>query len=81
VMHDYITYPRIVRGGIHLHPVIIILAVLAGEQVAGIIGVFLAIPVVAVFTVIYRHAVEHQGGRGFFAKLIEAEERSLEEPE
>ncbi|MCV4639311.1 AI-2E family transporter, partial [Escherichia coli] len=52
IVHDYITYPRIVRGGIHLHPVLIIISVLAGEQIAGIPGVFLAIPTVALFTVI-----------------------------
>ncbi len=61
IFHDYITYPRIVRGRIHLHPLLIIIAILAGEQIAGIPGVFLAIPVVAVLTVIYRHVLEHHG--------------------
>ncbi len=61
IFHDYVSYPRIVRGGIHLHPLLIIIAILAGEQVAGIPGVFLAIPVVAVLTVIYRHVLEHHG--------------------
>ncbi|MEJ7622705.1 MAG: AI-2E family transporter [Pyrinomonadaceae bacterium] len=64
IVHDYVTYPRIVRGGIHLHPLAIILAVLAGEQVAGIPGVFISIPIVAVATVIYRHVLEHQGRKG-----------------
>jgi predicted PurR-regulated permease PerM len=73
VIHDYVTYPRIVRGGIHLHPVLIILAVLAGEQVAGIPGVFLAIPIVAILTVIYRHVLEHKGSRGLFDALSENE--------
>ena len=79
VIHDYITYPRIVRGGIHLHPLLIIISVLAGEQVAGIPGVFLAIPIVALCTVIYRHVLEHQGSRGLFAGLIEENERPAEE--
>lgn len=60
ITHDYVTYPRIVRGGIHLHPVVIILSVLAGEQVAGIPGVFMSIPIVAIATVIYRNAMEHK---------------------
>jgi Predicted permease len=71
LIHDYITYPRIVRGGIHLHPLLIILSVLAGEQVAGIPGVFLAIPVVALFTVIYKHVLEHRGGQRLFDGLAE----------
>jgi predicted PurR-regulated permease PerM len=32
VSHDYITYPRIVQGGINLHPVLIILSVLAASR-------------------------------------------------
>lgn len=73
IIHDYFTYPRIVRGGIHLHPVLIILSVLAGEQVAGIPGVFLAIPVVALITVIYKHVLEHQGNRTLFDGLVHDE--------
>lgn len=74
VVHDYVTYPRIVRGGIHLHPLAIILSVLAGEQVAGIPGVFLSIPIVAVATVIYRHVLEHRGTRGLVTGFIEESE-------
>jgi predicted PurR-regulated permease PerM len=79
IAQDYVFYPKIVRGGIHLHPVVIILSVLAGEQVAGIPGVFISIPIVAIATVFYRHIIEHQGGRGMFARLIESEENHPEE--
>ncbi|MBL8180512.1 MAG: AI-2E family transporter, partial [Blastocatellia bacterium] len=72
VVHDYVTYPRIVRDGIHLHPLVIILSVLAGEQVAGIPGVFLSIPIVAILTVFYRHFLEHHGRRGLFAYVDDA---------
>jgi predicted PurR-regulated permease PerM len=73
IIHDYVTYPRIVREGIHLHPLAIILSVLAGEQIAGIPGVFLAIPIVAVITVLYKHVLQHTGKRGFFAGWLEHE--------
>ncbi len=79
IVHDYVTYPRIVRGGIHLHPLAIILSVLAGEQVAGIPGVFLSIPIVAVATVIYRHVVEHRGSRGIMTDLIQEADAPSEE--
>ncbi|MBL8125163.1 MAG: AI-2E family transporter [Pyrinomonadaceae bacterium] len=79
IVHDYVTYPRIVRGGIHLHPVAIILSVLAGEQIAGIPGVFLAIPVVALLTVAYKHFLEHQGSRTLFEGLVHKEELEPEE--
>ncbi|MFT3743874.1 MAG: AI-2E family transporter [Pyrinomonadaceae bacterium] len=79
IIHDYVTYPRIVRGGIHLHPLAIILSVLAGEQVAGIPGVFLSIPIVAVATVFYRHILEHQGRRGLVSGWIEEVDPPKEE--
>ena len=69
--HDYITYPRIVREGIHIHPLAVVLSVLAGEQVAGIPGVFLSIPVVALLTVLYKHILEHNQSRGLFAGWLE----------
>jgi len=80
IIHDYVTYPRIVRGGLHLHPLAIILSVLAGEQVAGIPGVFISIPIVAVATVIYRNILEHQGRRSLISGWIE-EETDLEAAE
>ena len=79
VIHDYVTYPRIVRGGLDLHPVLIILSVLAGEQVAGIPGVFLAIPIVAIGVVIYKHVVEHKGSKGLVAEMIEATTKPAED--
>jgi predicted PurR-regulated permease PerM len=79
LVHDYVTYPRIVRGGIHLHPLAIILSVLAGEQVAGIPGVFISIPIVAVATVIYRHILEHQGRHSLVSGWIEGAEAPSEE--
>lgn len=79
IVHDYVTYPRIVRGGIHLHPLAIILSVLAGEQIAGIPGVFLSIPMVALATVLYKHFLEHSGSRGLFAGWLEPKETSPDE--
>ena len=81
IIHDYVTYPRIVREGIHLHPLAIILSVLAGEQVAGIPGVFIAIPMVALITVLYKHILEHSGSRGLFVGLLEPKENSEENNE
>lgn len=80
IVHDYVVYPRIIRGGIHLHPLAIILSVLAGEQIGGIPGVFLSIPIVAVLSVIYRHILEHQGrSRGLLTGVIKDAEAAAEE--
>lgn len=74
IVQDYVFYPRIIREGIHLHPLAVILSVLAGEQVAGIPGVFIAIPLVALLTVIYKHVLEHTSSRGLFTGLLEPKE-------
>jgi predicted PurR-regulated permease PerM len=79
ILQDYVFYPRIVREGIHLHPLAIILCVLAGEQIAGIPGVFISIPLVALVTVVYRHFLEHSGTRGVFAGWLEPKEVTIEE--
>ena len=74
IVHDYFTYPRIVREGIHLHPLAVILSVLAGEQIAGIPGVFIAIPLVALGTVLYKNILEHTDSTGLFTGLLEPKE-------
>lgn len=76
ILQDYVFYPRIVRGGIHLHPLAIILSVLAGEQVAGIPGVFLSIPIVALLTVVYKHILEHSGSKGIVANILAPKENA-----
>ena len=80
VSQDYVIYPRIVREGIHLHPLAIILSVLAGEQIAGIPGVFIAIPLVALGTVLHKHFLEHTDSRGIITNLLEESEKTEEIP-
>lgn len=70
VVEDYVVYPRLIGHGIHLHPLAVIFAILAGEKLAGVAGIFLAIPVVAILTVSYRHWMEHRGSEGI-ADLLE----------
>ena len=70
IVQDYFIYPRLIGHGIHLHPLAVIFAILAGEKLAGVAGIFLAIPVVAILTVSYRHWLEHRGSEGI-ADLLE----------
>lgn len=72
ILQDYVVYPRLIGHGVHLHPLAIIVAILSGAELAGVAGVFLAIPIVAVVTVSYRHWLEHRGSEGF-ADLLEAD--------
>jgi predicted PurR-regulated permease PerM len=79
ILQDYVFYPRIVRDGVHMHPLAIILCVLAGEQIAGIPGVFISIPLVALATVIYRHFLEHSATKGVFSGWLETKEVTVTE--
>ncbi len=81
ILQDYVFYPRIVREGIHLHPLAIILSVLAGEQVAGIPGVFLSIPVMALLTVVYKHILEHSGSKGIVQNILAPKDNAEENAE
>jgi len=77
IVQDYVIYPRIIGVGIHLHPLAVILAILAGAELAGVAGVFLAIPVIAILTVSYRHWLEHRGSE----TIAEVIEEAVIEPE
>jgi hypothetical protein len=70
IAQDYFIYPRLIGQGIHLHPLAVIFAILSGAELAGVAGIFLAIPVVAIITVSYRHWMEHRGSEGL-ADLLE----------
>jgi predicted PurR-regulated permease PerM len=70
IAQDYFIYPRLIGQGIHLHPLAVIFAILSGAELGGVAGIFLAIPVVAILTVSYRHWMEHRGSEGL-ADLLE----------
>jgi predicted PurR-regulated permease PerM len=72
IVQDYVIYPRIVGQGIHLHPLAVILAILCGAELAGVAGIFLAIPVIAIVTVSYRHWLEHRGSESIAEVLQQA---------
>lgn len=55
IVHDYLIYPRLVGRTLDLHPFGVVLTVLAGAELGGVAGLFLAVPVVAMLSVIVRH--------------------------
>jgi predicted PurR-regulated permease PerM len=57
LVQDYINMPRLMGRRLRLGPLLTITAVLAGGEIGGIIGMFLAIPAVAAVQVIYRNSV------------------------
>jgi predicted PurR-regulated permease PerM len=54
IIQDYVISPQLMSAGMELHPMLIIFGVFAGEQIAGVPGAFLSVPVVAVLRMLYR---------------------------
>lgn len=54
LIQDYITSPRIMGQSMELHPLAAIFGVMAGGEVAGILGIFLSIPVMASLRIVFR---------------------------
>lgn len=58
LMEGYVLSPKLVGERVHLHPVWIIFALLAGGALMGFVGVLLAVPVAAVIGVLGRFSLE-----------------------
>jgi predicted PurR-regulated permease PerM len=57
LFQDYVLSPRVMSSGIELHPLMVILGVLAGEKLGGVPGMFLSVPAIALVRVFYRRMV------------------------
>lgn len=54
IIQDYVNSPRIMGHSVELHPLAAIFGVMAGGEIAGILGVFLSIPVMASLRIVFR---------------------------
>jgi predicted PurR-regulated permease PerM len=54
LIQDYVSSPRIMGHSMELHPLAAIFGVMAGAEVAGILGIFLSIPVMASLRIVFR---------------------------
>jgi len=61
MVQDYFIYPKIVGRGIKMHPLVVIMAILAGAEIGGLVGIFLSIPVVGLVIVFYNHYLAFRG--------------------
>lgn len=54
MIQDYVFSPRIMGKSMELHPLAAIFGVMAGGEVAGILGIYLSIPVMASLRIVFR---------------------------
>lgn len=81
ILQDYVIYPRIVGRGIKMHPIMVILAILAGAEIGGLIGIFLSIPAVGLIMVFYNHYLAYRGIQNLHVVVSEAQGDTAEEAE
>ena len=66
---NYLIVPKVMQKAVGLNPVIIIIAMLIGAQVAGIYGILLAVPVTTALNVLVSDLIEHRQ-RGYEATAV-----------
>jgi predicted PurR-regulated permease PerM len=57
IFQDYVLNPYLMSEGIEVHPLLVIFGLLAGEQLAGVAGMFLSIPAIALGRIVIRRFV------------------------
>jgi len=58
MVQDYVVAPRLMGEGVGVHPILVIFGLLAGDELAGVAGIFLSVPVIAAGLIVARHLVE-----------------------
>jgi predicted PurR-regulated permease PerM len=51
-IQDYVINPHLMAAGVEIHPLAVLFGVLAGEQIAGIPGMFFSVPLIAALRII-----------------------------
>jgi predicted PurR-regulated permease PerM len=52
LVQDYVVSPKLLSAGVEIHPLVVLFGVLAGEQIAGIPGMFFSVPVIAALRIV-----------------------------
>jgi predicted PurR-regulated permease PerM len=55
IFQDYVLSPYLMSDSIGMHPALVIFGLLAGEQLGGVAGIFLSIPVIAALIILEKH--------------------------
>jgi len=68
-LQDYLISPRVLGGRVEVHPLAAIFGVLAGGEIAGVAGIYFAVPVIAAARILWLHWRRHIGAGKFEPKL------------
>ncbi len=71
LFQDYVLSPYLMSSGVEVPPLLVLFGVLAGEQIAGVPGMFFSVPVIAILRVILVRIEREQRRR----QIVEPRER------
>jgi predicted PurR-regulated permease PerM len=63
IFQDYVVSPYLMGKGVELNPMLVLFGVLAGEQIAGITGMFFSVPVIATLRVLFVRLQRTRSGK------------------
>ena len=69
LLQDYINAPRIMGQSLAISPLVQILAVLAGGEIAGIVGALISVPAVATLRILWRRLTNKSGAEATVAAV------------
>src|SRR5579859_5330915 len=72
-VEDQLVMPIVVGRAVHVHPLVTIFAVLAGERIGGVLGMILAVPIAAAIKVVLDYAYPEQAPKRLIELPGEAE--------
>lgn len=58
LFQDYVLNPYLMSGGVEVPPLLVLFGLLAGEEIGGVIGIFLSVPVLAAAKIIVTRIAE-----------------------
>ncbi len=58
-LEDYVISPRVLGGRVEVHPLVAIFGVLVGGEIAGVAGIYFAVPVLAAARILWSHWHRH----------------------
>jgi len=53
LVQDYVLSPYLMSKGVQLNPLLVLFGVLAGDQIGGVLGMFLSVPLLAILRVLF----------------------------
>lgn len=53
LVQDYVISPRLLGSRVEIHPLLALFGILAGAEVAGVIGVYLSVPIIAIVRIVF----------------------------